>query len=262
MKNVLPVIIAVLLGIAAVLAVRSRLARSEAAPEAIATLIVTAQEIPAGTEITDQMLAWKTLPLSNRPATGLSWTERQLLLGQKSARDIPIGDFVLANDVLPRGRLAEQIRAGFWAVPLRLEDSFLLELIEVGDEIAVISTLEVPEQVVSANMQEESQVTVSMATVTLFPQVKVLGRQEGQIILELKPDQAQALIAAQSSQRLSVALRRTSDESFPARQQVKMVTAATFARALTNQLESVVIPLTKEELDRNLNSSGLKPTGN
>ena len=56
---------------------------AQKAKDKLARSLVSAVEIPPGAELTEQMLILKS------PGNGLSWNERDRLLGKKATRSIP-----------------------------------------------------------------------------------------------------------------------------------------------------------------------------
>ena len=111
MKNTIPLIIAVMLGLAAVFAVSRTISRNRGDEVQKVAVIVATKNLSAGVEIGDDDLGAIEIPRSayishqHVPAEN-----RNLVTGQKLQREIARGGFILFDDVeFPSGGLSSEI---------------------------------------------------------------------------------------------------------------------------------------------------------
>lgn len=253
MKNFIPLILAVLLGLAAVLAVGRLLKERNQAKEATTTVVAVARDVAVGDLLTADTIMKKKVPVSARPAQAIFWSRSEMVVGQKALRSIAQGDYVLLSDVGLSRSMGDIVGEGEWAVSLTVPAGGISRIVQPGDEVAVIGTFRTKTEVKSADLSAAPEQIAKVATMVLFPRVRVLdvgamgsarGADDvggGEIILALPPQQAQILIAAQQRAMLTLALRRPGDEAAINRLDVGMVDEATFANLLQG-MESVQLP--------------------
>jgi Flp pilus assembly protein CpaB len=251
MKNYVPLVLAVLLGLAAVFAVSRILAARQEAKEGTTSVVAAARDITSGEELTEDAVMQKSVPMSARPAQAISWSQASMIQGQKALRPVIAGDYLLLSDIGLTRSMANIVGEGEWAVSLSVAGGGIARFLQPGDEVAIIGTFQVEQQAASADLSSEAQAVVKQATLVLFPRVRVLeiagraGGEEGaagEILLALPPPQAQALIAAQrEATELSLALRRPGDETAINRLDAGMVDDSTF-RSLLDGLKPVIVP--------------------
>ncbi len=249
MKNFIPLILAVVLGLAAVLAVGRLLSAQRHAQEDTITVVAAARDIQQGQEITQDIIRPKEIPVSALPAQAIAWTRGEMIVGQKALRPVTVNDYVLLSDVGFSRSLANVVGEGEWAVSLTLPRSGLGRLVQPGDEVAVIGNFKVEVLERTTDLAAPEVVTTKEATLVLFPRVRVLDVTSAQgaggggsdIILALPPQQAQVLIAAQRRADITLALRRPNDDSSLNRMDAGMVDEETF-RELLQGLNSVAVP--------------------
>ena len=253
MKNYIPLIRAVLLGLAAVFAVGRLLAMRRAAEEEKSAVVWAARALEAGEVLTEDAVMREEVPVSARPVQAIPWANMEMLVGQRVVRAIGEGDYILLSDVGLARSLGSLVGEGEWAVTLELGDDGIGNVVQPGDEVAIFGTFTLEEEVKGADLSAAPEVKSKEVTLTLFPRVRILDigmqggaggegeAQGGQIIVGLPPQEAQILIAAQQKARLSLALRRSGDESALSRTDVGMVGDQTFEKLLDG-LETVVMP--------------------
>lgn len=249
MKNFIPLILAVVLGLAAVLAVGRLLSAQRHAREDTINVVAAARDIRQGQEITQDIIRPKEIPVSAVPAQAIAWTRSEMIVGQKALRPVTVNDYVLLSDVGFSRSLANIVGEGEWAVSLTLPRSGLGRLVQPGDEVAVIGNFQVQVVERTADLAAPEVVTTKEATLVLFPRVRVLdvtsaqgaGGAGSEIILALPPQQAQVLIAAQRRADITLALRRPNDDSSLNRLDAGMVDEETFQELLRG-LNSVAVP--------------------
>ena len=250
MKNFIPLILAVLLGLAAVLAVGRLLQARKQAAEKTTTVVAVTRDVTAGEQLTSDSLMEKKIPVSARPAQAIFWTRAEMVVGQKALRSIAAGDYVLLSDVGLSRSMADIVGEGEWAVSLTVPAGGIARIVQPGDEVAVIGTFKIKSQVKTADLAAAPEEIAREATLVLFPRVRVLdvgtlstgGEQTaGELILSLPPQQAQVLVAAQAKARLTLALRRPGDEGAVNRLDTGMVNVETFDKLLQG-LEAFELP--------------------
>lgn len=245
MKNYVPLVLAVLLGVAAVLAV-GRLIRSQRkAPDETCYVTAAARDIRAGEALTMDAVMRKVIPVSAKPAQATSWSMASQTVGQKVWRSIASGDYVLLTDLEPSRTMVGE---GEWAVTLDVAKDAIAALVQPGDEVAVIGTFLISKKVKTADLSAPPAEQTQVATLVLFPRVRVLAQGAkgsegggGEIVVGLNPQEAQLLVAAQQKYKLTLALRRPGDESALDRVSIGMVDEDSFGKLL-NGLESVTLP--------------------
>lgn len=251
MKNFVPLILAVLLGLAAVLAVGRLLKARRRADEAVTSVAAAARDIAMGTVLTTDSIMKKRIPVSARPKQAISWAKAEMAVGQKALRPIAQGDYLLLTDLRISRSMADIVGEGEWAVTLSVPSAGIAGVLQPGDEVAVIGTFEIRTRIESADLSAAPELIQKEATIVLFPRVRVLdvggqggGRREelgSEVIVALPPRQAQVLIAAQREADLVLALRRPGDVSTISRSDAGMVDEETFNKLLQG-LEAVQMP--------------------
>lgn len=257
MKNYIPLILAVLLGLSAVFAVSNLLSQRREAKEETLSVVAAARDIAAGEEMTEDAIMRKSVAASARPAQAVAWSTASMIQGQKALRPIAAGDYIMLSDIGLSKSMANIVGEGEWAVTLNAGESGIARFLQPGDEVAVIGTFSIESASASMDVAAEASNLVKQATLVLFPRVRVLDISRpiegegptGEILLALPPPQAQALIAAQrQAVELTIALRRPGDETAINRLDAGMVDEQTFASLLTG-LKSVSVPAVPGKLE-------------
>jgi Flp pilus assembly protein CpaB len=251
MKNYIPLVLAVLLGLAAVFAVSRLLAARHEAKEETLSVVAAARDIAAGEELTEDAFMKKVVAVSARPAQAIAWSTYSMIQGQKAKVPIAGGDYILLSDIGLSRSMANIVGEGEWAITLNVGESGISKFIQPGDEVAVVGTFNIETTTAAADISAGASNLLKQATLVLFPRVRVLDVTRpieagegptGEILLALPPPQAQALIAAQrQAVELTLALRRPGDETAINRLDAGMVDEQTFA-SLLNGLKSVTVP--------------------
>ncbi len=238
MKNVIPLILAVVLGMAAVFGVKHVLAERETTQTAMIEIVAAAQDVPLNSMLTENSLMKKVAPRNALPAKAIPWEQRQMLLKQKTLRVIPHGDYIQWSDVGTSGGVSDLIGEGEWAVSVPFSDSAIASSLRPGDEIAIIGTFSASpenETIVVGSNQNKAKKRI---TATILPRVRIIsigGESGSTIVLSLNPEQAQLLIDAQRVANLYPALRRPHDDTNIDRLKTGMVDSVTYDKLLTGQ---------------------------
>lgn len=256
MKNTIPLIIAVVFGLAAVYGVSRLISYNLSEEEKKFDYYVAASKdiTSKDGEIKDTWITKKRAEISSVPTKAIKWSQSNRVLGQTVNRTISKGDYILANDISGVSiKLANAVASGEWAVPVTFADGKLVKFLKPGDEIAIMAagtTLNVKSR---RNQSEKTEMVRQDTMSVLFPCVRVLDIGKGDalrraedapgdtIILSLSPKQAMTLVAAQRKMDLYPALRRPNDMQAQRRRDVGVVDDTTFSKMKTD-LEPVVLP--------------------
>ena len=257
MKNTLPLVIAIVLGLVAVFAV-SRMIRpkdSDKVAQYIYVVSAAKDVTPKDGAIKESWLMKRRVESASAPSKAILWSQINRVVGQTTMRTISRGDYVLASDVAGLEiRLSGTLAEGEWAVPITFSDPALVRFLQPGDEVAILGTSVTQETVQQTDMSEQPETIDVRSTSVIFPCVRILDigkgdgirRDEdmmgnGTIIVALTPQQAATVIAAQRTMELYPALRRSNDTHALKRRDVGVVNDATF-KSLKENLENVILP--------------------
>ena len=238
MKNSIPLVLAVLLGIAAVFAVSRIISTNTAKIEEKVRIVAATRDLAAGEVIAEGFFMPKEVPVSAVPAQAIKWSRASMIVGQRLKQPVQKGNYIFIQDVGLSQGMSNVVGEGEWAVAIQIADKAMASILQSGDEVAIVGTFKLD---VKGGKKD--------VTMVLFPKVRVLeipsGKRDqnmdGVIIVLLPPQQAQALIAASRIAELTPVLRRSNDPTALNRMDAGMVTPDTF-RAMIEDLEVVTIP--------------------
>ena len=225
MKNTIPLIVAVIFGAAAMLLVRSQLARPDTAQEAFVE-VVAANSSLDGAAISENSLRRRVIPASAFSARHIRWADRANILGLSLNGRVAQDDYITVSDIGLDTSLSDEIAEGLWAVPVTFADTALVPFLKPGDEIAIFGTYSVSETFKASKDVAAPDKTVETAGTSLvFPRVKILQIKNddrasrasrsggGSVLVALAPKDAAVLVAAQGVAQLYPALRKQGDMS-------------------------------------------------
>ena len=247
MKNIIPLVVSVILGLAAVYLVSRLLFENKNADlENKVSVVVAARDLDARDELSQGSLTYKDIPESAVPRNALLWENVGLAYGQQLPHAVSQDDYILMTDIRIQTTLGDCARQGEWTVPVTFSDPALVKMLMPDDEIAIISTY------VSQNVSIDKDMTVSdgsgvkmtesRETSVLLPCVRVIGianeqgsfresgGSSGTVFVSLPPQQAMILIAAQGESELYPVLRKRNDSVALNRKDGGVVNADTFAK--------------------------------
>jgi Flp pilus assembly protein CpaB len=229
MKSKFPLIIAVIIGIAALFAIRSYVKKMEEQAQAKLKgekVVAASADISAGTELTLQMLAPKEVPRQFIPPQAIQGQDDvKQIIGRKTRVVIKAGQLILWSDLVSeaRGGLSTVIPAGEGAFTLSFGKGIKSGLIQPSDHIDVIASFALPKP----NQAPASVGTPAwrqgsdMVNVVLLQNVTVLAVGEvfaggvrpenvpaGDLTLSLTLPEAQLLMFAAQHGELGAVLRR------------------------------------------------------
>jgi len=224
-RTILTLVVAAILGVAAVLLTRSylghqRVTAQDATAQGMTTVVVAAQPLARGVLLTPGVLKVATYPASAVPMGAFS-TIQQVTAGgdRRVMRDLAANEPILPDRVTaPGGKasLSAQLTPGMRAVTFRSNDvAGVAGFVLPGDRVDVMLTRTVAG---GAGGQDNTITQVVAGNVKVLGVDQVIDEHMDKptvakaITLELTPDQAQALPLAESLGSVSLALRHISDE--------------------------------------------------
>lgn len=213
MKNTIPLIIAVMLGLAAVFAVNRSLARNGKAADRMQAIVVANRELATGARLESGVCGSVLIPESAYlPGRHVLASSIPRIEGLPVAHKISMGAHILWDDI-DTGAGGEQVGKGEFMVDVKFEDSPLVEHLKPLDEIAIaaMQTIEEEEEATDANLNVARPKRSVQRLSVLFPCVKVLGVSEGTVSISAPPEKALQLQMASLSFPLYPLLRRTGD---------------------------------------------------
>jgi len=271
MKSKLPLVAAILVGVAAVLATHSyvKKERQQVASQLKGDLVLAAEvDIPAGTELTLQMVKAKEVPARFIPSQailiGPEKREVRQLLGRKTRVDIRRDQIILWSDLVSevRGGLATIIPPGEGAFSVAINTGIKPSLIQPGDHIDIIGSFAVPKTsqplpavATAASWRQGSD----MVNVVLLQNVTVLavgetmaGQPRGgggtELTLSLTLPEAQLLMFASEHGNLGAVLRREGTTDVRPRSELVPITFQNIQEIigdLDNQRKTRIIEIQK-----------------
>lgn len=248
-KNMIPLILAVILGLAAVYAVnRLVLQKNALAEEEMIEVVAAARNLGPGDILTEGSFTKKKIPNTARPTKAILWTQTSIIRDRKLNMPVAEGDYILLDDVNSGRGLSDIIGEGEWAISVSFSAGAVTKSLRPGDEIAILGTFN-SETVKKASVAgQKPTVERRRVTAVILPKVRILSladnKQQGgdEVVLALPPSQANTLLAAQAQGvELYPALRKSHDDSNLNRLDTGVVSSTTFSK-LVEGVNEVVIP--------------------
>ena len=213
MKNIIPVIVAVVLGLAGVFAVNRVVTKQAVAPEKKIPICAASRTLKANETIVEEYIYPKEVAISSLPQQHILYANRNLVIGQKTLYPIAKNDYILLSNVGTTSSMSNVIGDGEWGVPVTFSDSTMLGVIQPGDEIAIIALFNLKEMVKrTKDINAQAETRVRMVATVLYPRVRVLEKMKGSsVILSMPPQQAIALTSINQKAQLFPLLRKSND---------------------------------------------------
>lgn len=213
MKNIIPLIVAVVLGFVAVYAVSRTISKQNENTEKIIEVVAASRGLAANETLTDAFINPRMVPSSSLPKQHIKWENRNMIVGQKVLHAIPKGDYILLSDVGMTRSMGNVIGDGEWGTPVTFSDPTLVKLLQPGDEIVIVGAFKVVQTVKrDKNVDAVPETVRKTITSVVFPRVRILDiTSNGGVLLSLPPQQAIALTAIQRNAELYPLLRKTND---------------------------------------------------
>ena len=213
-KNIIPVVVAALFGLAAVFAVSKTLGQQEKAAEKTKKVVIVTSEIEQGQEILQNQIGIKNVPVSAAPQNCIDAENASLTYHQRAKRAIAKNDYLLYTDLELNQSKSEILGDGQWGVTVTFADPKLVRMLQPGDDIAIIGTFTYSEAVKSSkNSDAAARVVSREITTVIYPRVSVLEINGSSVLLSLPPQQAIALTVIQNKAQLYPLLRKRKDDN-------------------------------------------------
>ncbi len=213
MKNIIPLVVAVLLGLAAVFAVSRTMSKQTESVDKKIQVVAAARAIGENDTIAETNISPRLVSITSLPKQHVKWSSRTMIIGQKAVHAVAKGDYILLSDVAgTTGSMGSIIGDGEWGVPVMFADDALMKILQPGDEIAIGGTFHIREQIKRGKDADAGVEEVEREVTTIiFPRVRILEIIGGGVMLSLPPQQALAISAIQRKVSLFPLLRRTND---------------------------------------------------
>ena len=254
-NNYIPLVLAVILGVAAVFLLQRQINQKErSVNEEKVGIVTVSRDMEAGAVLTQNTCTIKQVPQSAVPPRAVTEAQLDMVLNQKLVRALPEGSFIQLWDIHVDGGLGELVNKGSWAISVSMNGGAICRRLRPNDHIAIVGTFDVDVQETEDDKTAAGkgfhQPRKRKVTTVILPDVRILAmdsdrRQGGdEFIVELPPQEAQVILAAQAKGvELSPALRRQGDDSHLNRVAAKLVDESTFVK-MTEGVEAVEVPVT------------------
>ncbi|MBO4631638.1 MAG: hypothetical protein J5858_06920 [Lentisphaeria bacterium] len=141
MKNIIPLIVAVVLALSAVFLVSRILVKNEeGAKEPQVSVVIAARDLDPGDILNPGACSFRSIPSSVMPKSSILWENVGLVYGQKVPYKIVAGDYIQLNDIQLNVSLADCVENGKWLIPVTFSDASLVKMLMPEDEIAIVAT--------------------------------------------------------------------------------------------------------------------------
>ncbi len=216
MKNTIPLILAVLLGLAAVFAVNRSMNKANRTNVARIDVVQASSDIRSGHDLAGAFKKASIEKAAYMEGRHIPWAERSLYDDSKAAHDIRKLSFILKDDVKDETESkAASMGAKEFMVGVRLQDTPLTPYLKQYDEIAIAAMQ--PEPVVtetgSAEKGKDKTVRYVNKLSVIFPRVRILEVSRGSVLVSAEPEMALKLLCASQSLPLYPLLRNKDDSA-------------------------------------------------
>lgn len=214
MKNILPLIVAVLLGVAAVFAVNKTLKKQDKPQERMRYVVIVTGEIAEGELVPESRIGIKAVPESAAPLNCIDEANKAITYNQRAKRFIAKGDYLLYNDIELDQSKSRALGDGQWGVPVSFSDPMMVKILQPGDDIAILGTFSYKDYIKTSKDANAEATTVNKTvTAVIYPRVSILEIEGGTVLLSLPPEQAVAMTAIQRQAKLYPILRKKKDDN-------------------------------------------------
>lgn len=181
-------------------------------------IVVVRRDTPAGTYLTEEMLATREVPLRYASASSVGQDEYESVLGKVLQVSMSAGEPVLTTSVeLPADGFSGQVRHGIRAMTIEIDEvNSVSGMLRPGDRIDLLFSTRSP--LAGANgsdisrplMQDLLVLATGSQTENHFENPDEFNA-FNTMTVEVSPEQAQKLVLAQRSGRLTALLRNPDD---------------------------------------------------
>ena len=214
MKNVIPLIVATLLGVAAVFAASKAMRSHEKPEERKRQVVIVTGDIGAGEQIPESRVGLKWVPESSVPKNAIDAANIAFTYNQRAVHPIIKGDYILYPDLELDQSNSRALGDGQWGVPVKFADTALLKMLQPGDDIAIVGTFTYKEAgKVAKDADAAREEVTKTVTAVVYPRVSILAISGSAVLVSLPPQQAIALTAIQRKASLYPILRKKKDDN-------------------------------------------------
>ncbi|MBR1836168.1 MAG: hypothetical protein IJ783_02665 [Kiritimatiellae bacterium] len=217
MKNTIPLVLAVLLGLAAVFSVNRTLAGASVRKEDSESVVFASVKIAKDKQVSSSMCTTKRIPKkAYLPGRHIPASQIPRIEGLKASRDIPPDSPILFDDLQTgNGGQSDLVGIGEFVVAVKFQDSPLMSHLKPLDEIAIaaMQNVQVKEETGETDETRKYRYRTERRLSVLFPYIKVLDVSNGSVLVSAPPEKALQLVTASQNFPLYPLLRRTGDLS-------------------------------------------------
>lgn len=214
MKNLIPLVTAVLFGLATVFAVSKTMNKKDKPQEKMCQVLIVSSPVERGEILSENKIAVKSVPVSAAPRNSIDASNKSFVENQRTKRPIVRGDYILYMDLELDQSKSKTLGDGQWGVPVTFADPLLLRMLQPGDDIAIVGTYSYQELIQTEKNADAPVRSVSKTVTTvLYPRVSILEINGSTVLLSMPPRQAVALTAIQHKVSLYPLLRKKNDEN-------------------------------------------------
>ena len=248
MKNYVPLILSVCLGVAAVLAVSRLIAKNDPSPQVMTTVASPSKDIEAGSVLVPGSLVKREVLKRDLPHGAYLWRNVSDLMDQTVTQDLKDGDYIYPSSIkLPNRGGAAMIGEGEVGVDISISKSGITPFLRPGHEIMIAATTTAIRMAESLKGIGEVERRKETATTAVFPKLQILDivhdDRDSYLLLTMRPADAMLLKRVVATSEVSIFLRRTDDSSNSTRQDIPyLVDEATFQQLLKG-LHEYTVPM-------------------
>jgi pilus assembly protein CpaB len=192
-------------------------------PRAMTEVVVAKADLPAGTRVGVETMAVRSLPAEFAPGASVRPEAFASLEGMKLSLPMRSGEPLLPTALEPAhdGSFSTRIRHGIRAMTIQVDEvNSVSGMLQPGDRIDLLFTVRPPAVAgraasgeLTAPLMQDLAVLATGSQTVPSGDPSGSGRQFTTITVEVAPEQAQKLILAQRSGRLTAMLRNPHDRS-------------------------------------------------
>lgn len=214
MKNTIPLVLAVLLGLAAVFAVNRTMKKATRSNDARIAVVQASSDIGKDKEWSGSIRMATIERGAYMPNRHILWDKRFLYDQFKAAHDIRAGAFILEDDIKDetKGQSSRMGQKEFM-VGVKLQETPLTPYLKQYDEIA-IAAMQPEIETRETGSAEDGKKTRSQYVTKLsviFPRVRILEVSRGSVLVSAEPKMALKLLCASQTLPLYPLLRNKDD---------------------------------------------------
>ena len=210
MKNIIPIVVAVVLGFVAVFTVSRTISKQADTAEKKVEVVAASRALSVNETLTEAFISPRLVPVSSLPKQHIKWENRSMVVGQKVLHAIPRGDYVLLADIGMSRSVGNVIGDGEWGVTVNFAN--MSKLLQPGDEIVVVGSFNITREVKqNKNADAPPQKITQTVTAVVLPRVRIIEITDQGVLLSLPPQQALALTAIRRKAELYALVRKTND---------------------------------------------------